>query len=58
MPDLERLGQYLEEMKTKMVQDLTEILRNHEDLANQAQWVQWTHEISTSTSTSTHKIKV
>ncbi|XP_074470161.1 type-4 ice-structuring protein LS-12-like [Sebastes fasciatus] len=37
MPDLERLGQYLEEMKTKMVQDLTEILRNHEDLANQAQ---------------------
>ncbi|XP_045914015.1 type-4 ice-structuring protein LS-12-like isoform X2 [Micropterus dolomieu] len=34
--DLERLGQYFEEMKNKMTVELTEILRN-QDLANQAQ---------------------
>ncbi|KAF1381679.1 hypothetical protein PFLUV_G00156450 [Perca fluviatilis] len=34
--DLESLGRYFEEMKNKMVQDLTEIIRN-QDLANQAQ---------------------
>uniref|UniRef100_A0A4W6DZC4 Antifreeze protein type IV n=2 Tax=Lates calcarifer TaxID=8187 RepID=A0A4W6DZC4_LATCA len=34
--DLERIGQYFEELKNKMTQDLTEIIRNH-DLANQAQ---------------------
>ncbi|XP_068432256.1 type-4 ice-structuring protein LS-12 [Clinocottus analis] len=34
--DLERLGQYFEEMKTKLIQDMTEIIRN-QDLANQAQ---------------------
>ncbi|KAI9539997.1 hypothetical protein NQZ68_001930 [Dissostichus eleginoides] len=33
--DLEKLGQYLEDMKNKMVLDLTEIIRTH-DLANQA----------------------
>ncbi|XP_033949818.1 type-4 ice-structuring protein LS-12-like [Pseudochaenichthys georgianus] len=33
--DLEKLGQYLEEMKNKMIQDLTEIIQTH-DLANQA----------------------
>ncbi|KAK5855026.1 hypothetical protein PBY51_005166 [Eleginops maclovinus] len=34
--DLEKFGQYLEEMKNKMVQDLTEIMSTH-DVANQAQ---------------------
>ncbi|XP_031152064.1 type-4 ice-structuring protein LS-12-like isoform X2 [Sander lucioperca] len=34
--DLESLGRYFEEMKNKMVQDMTEIIRN-QDLANQAQ---------------------
>ncbi|MBB1489812.1 hypothetical protein, partial [Oceanospirillum sediminis] len=34
--ELEKLGQYFEQMKNKMVQDLTEIVRN-QDLANQAQ---------------------
>ncbi|XP_070778364.1 type-4 ice-structuring protein LS-12-like [Enoplosus armatus] len=34
--DLERLGQYFEEMKNKMTQELTEIIRN-QDLTNQAQ---------------------
>ncbi len=40
--DLERLGQYFEEMKNKMTQDLTEIIRS-QDLTNQAQWVTRTH---------------
>ncbi|XP_044027161.1 type-4 ice-structuring protein LS-12-like [Siniperca chuatsi] len=34
--DLERLGQYFEEMKNKMTLDLTEMIQN-QDLANQAQ---------------------
>nr|P80961.2 RecName: Full=Type-4 ice-structuring protein LS-12; Short=ISP LS-12; AltName: Full=Antifreeze protein LS-12; Flags: Precursor [Myoxocephalus octodecemspinosus]AAC27986.1 antifreeze protein precursor [Myoxocephalus octodecemspinosus]ABA41379.1 type IV antifreeze protein [Myoxocephalus octodecemspinosus] len=34
--DLESLGQYFEEMKTKLIQDMTEIIRS-QDLANQAQ---------------------
>ncbi|XP_034401386.1 type-4 ice-structuring protein LS-12 [Cyclopterus lumpus] len=34
--DLERLGQYFEEMKTKLIQDVTEIIRS-QDLTNQAQ---------------------
>ncbi|XP_023267880.1 type-4 ice-structuring protein LS-12-like [Seriola lalandi dorsalis] len=34
--DLEKLGQYLEELKNKMTLELTEIIRN-QDLTNQAQ---------------------
>lgn len=34
--DLEKISQYLEEMKTKMTQEMTQIFQNH-DLANQAQ---------------------
>ncbi|XP_068590427.1 type-4 ice-structuring protein LS-12-like [Cebidichthys violaceus] len=34
--DLEKLGQYFEDMKNKLVQDMTELIRN-QDLANQAQ---------------------
>ncbi|XP_071357019.1 type-4 ice-structuring protein LS-12-like [Trachinotus anak] len=34
--DLEKLGQYFEQLKNKMTQELTEILRN-QDLASQAQ---------------------
>ncbi|XP_029298442.1 LOW QUALITY PROTEIN: type-4 ice-structuring protein LS-12-like [Cottoperca gobio] len=34
--DLEKLGQYFEDMKNKMVQDLTQIISSH-DLGNQAQ---------------------
>ncbi|XP_030596528.1 type-4 ice-structuring protein LS-12-like [Archocentrus centrarchus] len=34
--NLEKLGQYFEEVKNKMTQELTEIIRN-QDLANQAQ---------------------
>ncbi|XP_051245990.1 type-4 ice-structuring protein LS-12 [Dicentrarchus labrax] len=37
--DLERLGQYFEEMKNKMTQDLTEII-NKQDLTSQAQSIQ------------------
>lgn len=36
--NLEKLGQYFEEMRNKMTQELTEIIRN-QDLTNQAQWV-------------------
>ncbi|XP_053190891.1 type-4 ice-structuring protein LS-12-like [Scomber japonicus] len=36
MADLERLGQYFEEMKTKMTMELTEMIRT-QDLAQQAQ---------------------
>ncbi|KAM8883199.1 type-4 ice-structuring protein-like [Synchiropus picturatus] len=34
--DMEKIGQYVEEMKTKMTKDLTEFTRNN-DLATQAQ---------------------
>lgn len=34
--DLQRLGQYFEEMKTKLIQDLSEMIRN-QDLAKQTQ---------------------
>ncbi|XP_054461761.1 type-4 ice-structuring protein LS-12-like [Anoplopoma fimbria] len=34
--DLDRLGQYFEEIKTKLVHDVTEIISNHE-MSNQAQ---------------------
>ncbi|XP_047460529.1 type-4 ice-structuring protein LS-12-like [Mugil cephalus] len=34
--DIERLGQYFEEMKTKMTQELTEMIRTR-DLASEAQ---------------------
>ncbi|XP_035537008.1 type-4 ice-structuring protein LS-12-like [Morone saxatilis] len=37
--DLERLGQYFEEMKNKMTLELTEII-NKQDLASQAQNIQ------------------
>ncbi|KAK9526782.1 hypothetical protein VZT92_015463 [Zoarces viviparus] len=34
--DFEKLGQFFEDMKTKVTQDVTELIRN-QDLANQAQ---------------------
>ncbi|KAM6904352.1 uncharacterized protein PEZ65_019017 [Lycodopsis pacificus] len=34
--DLEKLGKFFEDMKTKLMQDMTELIRN-QDLANQAQ---------------------
>ncbi|XP_031722488.1 type-4 ice-structuring protein LS-12-like [Anarrhichthys ocellatus] len=34
--DLKNLGQYFEDLKTKLIQDMTELIRN-QDLANQAQ---------------------
>ncbi|XP_069555849.1 type-4 ice-structuring protein LS-12-like [Brachyistius frenatus] len=34
--DLEKLGQYIEDMKNRMTSDLTELFR-HQDLTNQAQ---------------------
>ncbi|KAG8005318.1 Type-4 ice-structuring protein LS-12 [Nibea albiflora] len=39
LPSLERMSQYFEEIKTKMTQELTDILQN-QDLANHAQNIQ------------------
>lgn len=38
MPDLERMGQYFENLKNKMTEELGQIMGNP-DLASHAQWV-------------------